>query len=136
MSTEDKKNSTYSPLVIPDSSNIDLGALSPVFGVPNANRRSPAPVNAGPEYIAYNTRGRDFYGRLSFNTGVFWIGGFTSGGLYGLVEGWKAAASPNYKIRFNSVMNALSRRGSVLGSTLGVIGKSHALFRILHNALN
>ncbi len=122
-----KDENKYSPIVIPDASNIDIGALTPVFGVPSTSKRAPAPVNAGPEYIAYNTRGRDFYGRLSFNTGIFWIGGFTSGGLYGFVEGWRTASSPNYKIRFNSVMNGLSRRGSVLGSTLGVLGKSYTI---------
>lgn len=76
-----------------------------------------------PEYIPYNKRGRDFYGRLSFNMGVLWLGGFTGGGLYGFVEGWRNAASPSYKIRFNSVMNAVSKRGALLGSSLGIVGK-------------
>ncbi len=80
--------------------------------------------NSGPEYIPYNKRGRDFYGRLTFNTGVYWLGGFTAGGTYGFMEGWRSAASPNLKIRFNSVMNAVSRRGALTGSALGIIGKT------------
>lgn len=76
-----------------------------------------------PEYIPYNKRGRDFYGRLSFNMGLLWLGGFTGGGFYGFVEGWRNAASPSYKIRFNSVMNAVSKRGAMFGSSLGIVGK-------------
>jgi len=45
------------------------------------------------------------------------------GGIYGVVEGWKGAANSNYKIRFNSVMNAFSKRGSALGNSLAIIGK-------------
>ncbi len=95
---------------------LDLSALNSIYTNPVQRNAS------GPEYISYNSRGRDFTARLSFNTGIFWIAGFASGGLYGFVEGWKTAASPNYKIRFNSVMNAISRRGSVLGSSLGILG--------------
>lgn len=98
---------------------LDLSALNSIYSNPTPTRT----VGNGPEYIANNLRGRDFNARLSFNTGIFWIGGFASGGLYGFVEGWRTAASPNYKIRFNSVMNAISRRGSVWGSSLGIVGK-------------
>ena len=102
---------------IPDVSNIDMNK----FGT---RGKSPS----GPEYIPYNTRGRDIMGRLSFNTGVFWLGGFTAGGLYGFGEGWKNAASPNYKIKFNSIMNAFSKRGSNAGNLLGIVGKSRRVF--------
>jgi hypothetical protein len=98
---------------------MDLSALNSIYA-------NPAPVkniSSGPDFISHNARGRDFTARLSFNTGLFWIGGFASGGAYGFVEGWRTAASPNYKIRFNSVMNAISRRGSVLGSSLGILGR-------------
>ena len=62
-------------------------------------------------------------GRLFFNTGVCWLGGFLGGGGFGFAEGWRGAANPNLKIRFNSVMNAMSRRGSVAGNSLGIIGE-------------
>lgn len=62
-------------------------------------------------------------GRLFFNTGVCWLGGFLGGGGFGFVEGWRGAANPNMKIRFNSVMNAMSRRGSIAGNSLGIIGE-------------
>lgn len=105
------KGSQYSSFgTIPDVGNIDLGKL---------NR----PKTSQPDYIPYNSKGRDAFGRISFNTGVLWLGGFVGGGTYGFVEGWKGAASPNYKIRFNSIMNAVSKRGSYLGNSLGIIGR-------------
>jgi hypothetical protein len=94
---------------------IDLNKFAPLYNFPE---KKPS----GPEYIPYNTRGRDFYGRLSFNTGLYWLGGFVSGGTYGLIEGWRGAVNPNYKIHFNNVLNAVSRRGSSLASALGVVG--------------
>jgi len=97
---------------IPDVGNIDLGKLG---------------SKRGPDYVPYNAKGRDSLARVSFNTGIMWLGGYVSGGLYGFVEGWRGAASPNYKIRFNSVMNAFSKRGSYLGNSLGIIGESIAL---------
>lgn len=92
---------------IPDVGNIDINKLG---------------RKGGPDYIPYNTKGRDSFGQVSFNTGLMWLGGFVAGGSYGLVEGWRTAASPNYKIRFNSIMNAFSKRGSYLGNSLGIIG--------------
>ncbi len=110
---ETKKNPFGS---IPDIRNIDIGKIAPVYGLPNPNKKSE------PDYIPYNTRGRDFYGRLAFNTGALWLGGFVAGGLYGSVEGYRGATSPIFKIRLNSVMNACSKRGSKLGNALGIIG--------------
>ena len=104
---------------LPDMGKIDLGKLSPAYGIPTTKGK-----NSGPEYIPYNTRGRDIYGRVTFNTGVLWLGGFIGGVSYGFVDGWRSAASPNYKIRFNSVMNAVSKYGSKVGNGLGIIGNS------------
>ena len=54
------------------------------------------------------------------------------GGIYGVIEGWKSAANSNYKVRFNSIMNSFSKRGSALGNSLGVIGKSFIFLNILN----
>ena len=105
---------------IPDLGKIDLGKLSPAYGIPAKGKK-----NTGPEYIPYDSRGRDIYGRVTFNTGVLWLGGFIGGASYGFVDGWKSATSPSYKLRFNSVMNAVSKHGSKIGNGLGVIGKFH-----------
>lgn len=108
-------STSTSPL--PDVSNIDFKKLSPKSGGGS--------IHDEPEFIPYNNRGRDIQGRIFFNTGVLWLGGFGLGGAYGFVEGWRNAVNPNYQIRFNSVMNALSRRGSMLGNRLGTVGFLH-----------
>ncbi|RYH19878.1 hypothetical protein EON65_25405 [archaeon] len=95
---------------------LDMNKFAPLYQLPQQKK------SAGPEYITSNNRGRDIMGRLSFNTGVLWLGGFVGGGAYGFVEGWRTAVNPTYKVRFNNVLNAVSKRGSGLGSSLGVIG--------------
>mmetsp|Transcript_8286 Transcript_8286/g.12354 ORF Transcript_8286/g.12354 Transcript_8286/m.12354 type:complete len:192 (+) Transcript_8286:5-580(+) len=119
-----------SPLTLPDFGNIDVDKLRPAYGLPSTSGK-----HSGPEFIPYNTRGRDVFGRLSFNTGVFWVSGYTFGGCYGLVEGWKAAASPHYLVRFNSVMNSFSRRGTNIGNALGTIAFLHTAFVGLADAI-
>jgi len=118
MSDSEFKFSTLPPL--PDTRGIDLDKVSPLYGRPSQKSRAP-------EYIPYNRRGRDLYGRLTINTGYFWLGGFGLGGAYGVQEGWRGAASTNTKIRLNSVLNAASRRGAHLASSLGIIAFMHTL---------
>lgn len=100
---------------LPDFKGIDYDKLN----------RPSAKYTSGPDFIPYDKRGRDLYGRLCYNTGVLWVSGFMGGGMYGFVEGWRNAASSNTKVRFNSVMNAVSKRGSYYGSNLGVIAFVH-----------
>lgn len=95
---------------IPDVGNIDINKL---------NRKG----SKGPDYIPYNAKGRDPFARTSFNTGIYWLGGFLGGGSVGLVQGWRGATSSNYKIRFNSVMNGVSKQGSKWGNMLGLVGE-------------
>jgi len=106
-----------------DNGRSRYGELPPLpnFGQNPIYGRKPSQ----PEYIPYNKRGRDFYGRLSFNMGLLWLGGFTSGAVRGFVDGWRNAASPAYKIRFNSVMNGMSKTGALWGSTLGIVAFLH-----------
>ena len=110
------KEEGRNPFYIPDVGKVDPRSIGSIYGMPSKNKE--------PEYIPYNARGRDVTGRLFFNSGAFWLGGFTAGGIYGTYEGYTTAASPIAKIRFNSVMNAVSKRGSTLGNALGVLGES------------
>ena len=50
--------------------------------------------------------------------------GILSGGVLGGRSGWKAAPSPRFWIRVNSVMNGAGKIGSKWGNNAGVIGKS------------
>lgn len=64
----DEKEFKFSNLPpLPDTRGIDLDRIAPIYGRPSQKSKSP-------EYIPYNRRGRDLYGRLTINTGYFWLG--------------------------------------------------------------
>lgn len=52
--------------------------------------------------------------------------GLAVGGLWGLKEGWSRNLGPtaSSKLRLNSILNACTRRGTLLGNSLGVLGES------------
>ncbi|EGD95821.1 mitochondrial import inner membrane translocase subunit Tim23 [Trichophyton tonsurans CBS 112818] len=59
---------------------------------------------------------------LSYGTGTTYLIALTTGGAWGLIEGLKrspASASP--KLRLNSVLNSVTRRGPFLGNSAGVV---------------
>jgi hypothetical protein len=103
---------------LPDVSGIDMGKMG-AYGKSSNGGNS----NSKPDFIMNNAKGRDIGSKMFLNTGSFWLGGFAAGGLYGFAEGWRSAASPSIRIRVNSVLNGVSKRGSVLGNNLGVLGK-------------
>ncbi|KAF2235774.1 Tim17-domain-containing protein [Viridothelium virens] len=59
---------------------------------------------------------------LCYGTGVTYLSALTIGGTWGLVEGLnKAPASASPKLKLNSALNAITRRGPFLGNSAGVI---------------
>lgn len=78
-----------------------------------------------PEYIQTSGTNQNPMNRFFYNTGSFWLTGFCFGGAYGFLEGWREAVSPNMRIRFNSVMNGISRRGASWGNSLGAVAFLH-----------
>ncbi|KAL9581914.1 MAG: hypothetical protein Q9212_003608 [Teloschistes hypoglaucus] len=59
---------------------------------------------------------------LQYGTGVTYLGALTLGGAYGFAEGLrKSPASAPPKIRLNSVLNSVTRRGPFLGNSAGII---------------
>lgn len=113
-----------------NSNNNNEGAFKfklPEFNNIDANKIVRKPNSSGPEFIPYNQkRGRDIFSRVSFNTGVLWLSGFTGGGLYGVGYGWRNAPHPSFKVKANSVLNGMSKYGSSAGSFLGVAGKPYS----------
>ena len=59
---------------------------------------------------------------LCYGTGVTYLSALTAGGAWGMVEGFNRLppGSPP-KLRLNSVLNAVTRRGPFLGNSAGVI---------------
>ena len=59
---------------------------------------------------------------LCYGTGVTYLSALTLGGTWGLIEGFRRSpASAPPKLRLNSVLNSVTRRGPFLGNSAGVI---------------
>ena len=59
---------------------------------------------------------------LCYGTGVTYLSALTFGGTWGLIEGLRRSpASAPPRLRLNSVLNSVTRRGPFLGNSAGVI---------------
>ncbi|TVY15268.1 Mitochondrial import inner membrane translocase subunit tim23 [Lachnellula arida] len=58
---------------------------------------------------------------LCYGTGVTYLSALTIGGAWGLQEGLRRSTAQPPKLRLNSVLNAVTRRGPFLGNSAGVI---------------
>ncbi|ESZ93538.1 mitochondrial import inner membrane translocase subunit tim23 [Sclerotinia borealis F-4128] len=58
---------------------------------------------------------------LCYGTGVTYLTALTVGGAWGLQEGLRRSATQPPKLRLNSVLNAVTRRGPFLGNSAAVI---------------
>jgi import inner membrane translocase subunit TIM23 len=47
--------------------------------------------------------------------------GTVAGGIFGIIEGLRHPAATSNRLRVNTVLNAVQKRGPFLGNTLGVI---------------
>lgn len=72
---------------------------------------------------------RGFTDDLCYGTGVTYLAGLTIGGAWGLQEGMRSSAGQPPKLRLNSVLNAMTRRGPYLGNSAGVVA-------ITYNCIN
>lgn len=64
---------------------------------------------------------RGFTDDLCYGTGVTYLAGLTLGGAWGLQEGLRRSGGQPPKLRLNSVLNAITRRGPFLGNSAGVV---------------
>ncbi|KAF8998554.1 Tim17-domain-containing protein [Cyathus striatus] len=59
---------------------------------------------------------------LCYGTGTMYLGGLTLGGLWGVREGARRPlAVSNTRLRINSVLNSVTRRGTFIGNSAGVM---------------
>jgi import inner membrane translocase subunit TIM23 len=59
---------------------------------------------------------------LCYGTGTTYLAGLTLGGAFGFAEGLKKSTnSPNMKVRLNTTLNSITRRGPGVGNSVGVI---------------
>ncbi|KAJ2157524.1 Mitochondrial import inner membrane translocase subunit tim23 [Coemansia sp. RSA 552] len=83
----------------------------------------------GPVYANGVMPSRGWSDDLCYGTGTMYILGLSTGGVWGLMEGMRSQHSGSFKLRLNSVLNSMTRRGPFVGNSLGVV----AMF---YNSLN
>ncbi|KAF9933591.1 Mitochondrial import inner membrane translocase subunit tim23 [Linnemannia zychae] len=66
---------------------------------------------------------------LTYGTGLTYITGLTLGGAYGFYEGYRSSPSPAVRIRLNSVLNGMTRRGPFIGNSAGILA-------LMYNGIN
>lgn len=64
---------------------------------------------------------RGFTDDLCYGTGITYLSALTIGGAWGMQEGLRRSAGQAPKLRLNSTLNAITRRGPFLGNSAGVV---------------
>lgn len=72
---------------------------------------------------------RGFTDDLCYGTGTTYLAGLSIGGAWGLQEGLRKSVNQPPKLRLNSVLNSVTRRGPFLGNSAGVVA-------ICYNCIN
>lgn len=71
---------------------------------------------------------RGFTDDLCYGTGITYLSALTIGGAWGMQEGLRRSAGQAPKLRLNSTLNAITRRGPFLGNSAGVVAIVYNLF--------
>ncbi|KAG0057762.1 Mitochondrial import inner membrane translocase subunit tim23 [Gryganskiella cystojenkinii] len=66
---------------------------------------------------------------MTYGTGMAYISGLSLGGAYGFYEGLRSSPSPAVKVRLNTVLNSMTRRGPFIGNSAGVLA-------LMYNGIN
>jgi import inner membrane translocase subunit TIM23 len=64
---------------------------------------------------------RGFTDDLCYGAGVTYLAGLSIGGAWGLQEGLRRSGGQPPRLRLNTVLNAVTRRGPFLGNSAGVV---------------
>jgi mitochondrial import inner membrane translocase subunit TIM23 len=129
--------STYAPAPFDPSSAQDVSSFLGSASLPDASQLHPlAGLNQQTlDYLSLDEStlsdlpgsrsalpSRGWSDDLCYGTGVTYLTALTMGGTWGLVEGLnRAPASAPPKLRLNSVLNSMTRRGPFLGNSAGVV---------------
>ena len=73
---------------------------------------------------------KDYYRQAVNMSGSLWLSGMTLGGIYGGYEGYKSAPGTSMRVVSNSVLNGISKRGTVLGNRLAVVCKLKSILSL------
>ncbi|KAJ1961031.1 Mitochondrial import inner membrane translocase subunit tim23 [Dipsacomyces acuminosporus] len=86
-------------------------------------------LEEGPIYTGGVMPSRGWSDDLCYGTGTMYILGLGTGGAWGFIEGMRSQHGSNFKLRLNSVLNSMTRRGPFVGNSMGVLG-------MFYNSLN
>ncbi|KAL2886407.1 Mitochondrial import inner membrane translocase subunit TIM23 [Ceratocystis lukuohia] len=78
---------------------------------------------------------RGFTDDLCYGTGITYLTALTLGGAWGLQEGLRRSEGQPPKLRLNSVLNAVTKRGPFLGNSAGVIAITYNSFNAVIGAV-
>ncbi|KAJ2855924.1 Mitochondrial import inner membrane translocase subunit tim23 [Coemansia erecta] len=98
-----------------DFSSPQLNPIASAGGIEYLN------LEDGPIYASGVMPSRGWSDDLCYGTGTLYIMGLASGGAWGFMEGMKSQHGRNFKLRLNSVLNSMTRRGPFVGNSLGVL---------------
>jgi import inner membrane translocase subunit TIM23 len=103
------------------ASNIQLQTIGPAFGV--VSKRSPDYLD-----LEQQTGGRGVMVTMFANTGVSYLLGIGSGGMYGLYTGSRQIPQMRMQLKFNAMFNFAGRYGSRFGNMLGVVAVLYSVY--------
>eukprot|EP01136_Pigoraptor_vietnamica_P004600 Opistho-1_new@35100 len=85
----------------------------------------------GVDYVFPESRQkhRSFGERICYGTGTSYLAGLSVGGVWGFYEGMRNPLAVSRKLKINSVLNGMTKRGPFLGNNAGVIA-------FTYNAIN
>ena len=113
-----------------DKGGIDVAALHPGAGLDSDTLEylslEDAQLSDLPGSQSALIASRGWSDDLCYGTGMTYLGALGIGGVWGLAEGLRrspSAAPP--KLRLNSVLNAVTRRGPFLGNSAGVLAMGY-----------
>ncbi|CAJ0868020.1 6817_t:CDS:2 [Entrophospora sp. SA101] len=61
---------------------------------------------------------------LCYGTGTTYLAGLSFGGVWGLMEGFRGNM-PNFKLRLNTILNSITRRGPFIGNSCGILAMGY-----------
>jgi hypothetical protein len=112
---------------MPDFSQVDPSILG--ISLPPLPTAPRDPSNLYPEEWSNKTWGQ----QMIYHTGVAYLVGTTVGGVWGLFQGVSKAKkfSSNRTLVMNSIINAVSKRSSMTGNSMGVLVMMFSCYKSL-----
>jgi mitochondrial import inner membrane translocase subunit TIM23 len=84
-----------------------------------------------PDYLEYNYKGRPYYEKLFFNSGLAYAAGSFAGAMFGAARGFASSPSDKFRVKVNGLLNGAGKYGSRGGNNMGVLALYYTTFEKL-----